>query len=1042
MSRTPRAMGGTRALTRPHPWLWILAAAGAAALADQVAWARAAAGATGSSAAAAAIVLASLLGGMSHGAARLGRAVDASPRPARWFARLEFGLSLAALALPWWLAVGLPGLVGELPWFLRLLATGASLWPAAFLMGGTLPASLRAMGPAADRRRWIAWAQAANGLGAAAGGALAALFGMEHLGLLGVGAVAAAVHAGTGWWAWRIDESPSTEPEVRPSDAAVAGLAPLQRKQARLVTLALFLSGVGALLLETAALRSIGLTFGGSAHAYGTMVAAFVLGLSLGSALLGWWRPRRPLVGLAWSQLAVGASVLLLTPALARLPWWAGRLRAATAPSGDYAEFLLGGFALGAGVWLLPTLFLGAAFPLTALLLSAGVEKLGRPVGGALSANALGNVVGALLGTFVVLEQFGLGGTVEVALAMHFAAACVCLLAAGAQAGRSRWALPALGLALAAAYGFGGGRAWSEPLVRGVLHLRVREDAPESLAEWKQRYVERVETVFLEEDEHLVVHVADVEGQRALFLNAKPDASTGHDLATQVLVGHLPLLFSEGSERALMVGYGAGFSAGAVLAHPVERLDVLEISPAVLEAHRAFAPFNGNALEDPRVRAHRIDAAAFLAGSEETWDAIVCQPSNPWLVGVADLYTPDFLRDLREHLAPGGVGAVWFHEYEQSERVIDRMLAALDEVFGHAELFRVHELDDVVALVWNGEPPPLDARFERLDRAFRRSEVRASLARSLIHTPVDLLSMHIGWPLDHGLQLTAGPHTRLAPKLEYEAARAFFLGASSERLRDGDPLLSEPQQSTWLDGYAERAARLGDPLTRLDWGDAIARRAWAAADEGRDPTRGWKQRSKTAPELSSSGAGGRLPEREFQRAEQLEAEGRLAAALGAYRGGLAWAPNDFEGRHGEARVLLGLERFEEAAELLDGLAGEYPEQAMVRLDQGSALDALERIDEARAAFQAAYAKLDRADLALELARWELGLPEPDLGWTEKLLGRVLRADPADVEATLLLAKLYAVHRGELDRARLVLRAGLDRRPGERALIEALARLES
>ncbi|MHC4378143.1 MAG: spermidine synthase, partial [Planctomycetota bacterium] len=970
MARAPRSD------RRSFLWLWVLAGAGAAALADQVAWARAAAGATGSSAAAAAIVLASLLGGMSHGAARLGRAVDASERPARWFARLEFGLTFAALALPWWLAVGLPSLVSGLPWFLRLLATAASLWPAAFLMGGTLPASLRSMGQSADRRRWIAWAQAANGLGAALGGALAALFGMEHLGLLGVGAAAAAVHAATGLWAWRLEESLSAEPAAVPVDA---GLEPLDRRQVRLVTLALFLSGVGALLLETAALRSIGLTFGGSAHAYGTMVAAFVLGLSLGSALLGWWRPRRPLVGLAWSQLAVGVSVLLLTPALARLPWWAGQLRAATAPDGDYAQFLLGGFTLGAGVWLLPTLFLGAAFPLTALLLSAGVEKLGRPVGGALSANALGNVVGALLGTFVVLDQFGLRGTVELALGLHFLAACLCLLAAGAQAGRSRWALPAVGLIVAAGHVFSDGRSWSDPLLRGVLHLRVRADAPESLDEWKQRYVDRVETVVLEEDEHLVVHVADVEGQRALFLNAKPDASTGHDLATQVLVGHLPLLFAEKAERALMVGYGAGFSAGAVLAHPIEHLDVLEISPAVLDAHATFAPFNGNALEDPRVAAHRIDAAAFLSGSDETWDAIVCQPSNPWLVGVADLYTPDFLRDLRDHLAPGGVGAVWFHEYEQSERVIDRMLAALEEVFGHAELFRVHELDDVVALVWNGEPPALDERLARLDEAFRRASVRASLGQSLINTPVDLLALHVGWPLEQGLELEAGPHTRLAPKLEYEAARAFFLGRSSQRLRDGDPLLAEPQLPTWLDAYAERADRLGDPLTRLDWGDAIARRAWAAADEGRDPTRGWKQRSLAAPELNALGGGGRLPEREFQRAESLEATGNFEAALGAYRGGLAWAPEDFNGLHGEGRCLLALERFAEAAERLDALAAEYPDQALVRLDQGSALDALERVDEARAAFKVAYAQLDRSDLALELARWELGLPAPDLG---------------------------------------------------------------
>ena len=1029
----------SRSDRRSFLWLWVLAGAGAAALADQVAWARAAAGATGSSAAAAAIVLASLLGGMSHGAARLGRAVDASERPARWFARLEFGLTFAALALPWWLAVGLPSLVSGWPWILRLLATGASLWPAAFLMGGTLPASLRSMGRAADRRRWIAWAQAANGLGAALGGALAALFGMELLGLLGVGAGAAIVHAATGLWAWRLEESLPTE---IPGATLDRSLQPLDGRQVRLVTLALFLSGVGALLLETAALRSIGLTFGGSAHAYGTMVAAFVLGLSLGSALLGWWRPQRPLVGLAWSQLAVGVSVLLLTPALARLPWWAGQLRAATAPDGNYAQFLMGGFALGAGVWLLPTLFLGAAFPLTALLLSAGVEKLGRPVGGALSANALGNVFGALLGTFVVLDQFGLRGTVELALGLHFLAACLCLVAAGRRAGRSRWALPAVGILVAAGHVLSDGREWSDPLLRGVLHLRVRADAPRSLDEWKQRYVERVETVVLEEDEHLVVHVADVEGQRALFLNAKPDASTGHDLATQVLVGHLPLLFAEKAERALMVGYGAGFSAGAVLTHPVEHLDVLEISPAVLDAHATFAPYNGNALEDARVAAHRIDAAAFLAGSDETWDAIVCQPSNPWLVGVADLYTPDFLGDLRNHLAPGGVGAVWFHEYEQSERVIDRMLAALEEVFGHAELFRVHELDDVVALVWNGEPPPLEERFERLDRAFRRSPVRASLAQSLINTPVDLLALHIGWPLAQGLELEAGPHTRLAPKLEYEAARAFFLGGKSQRLRDGDPLLAEPQLPTWLDAYAERAERLGDPLTRVDWGDAIARRAWAAADEGRDPTRGWKQRSLTAPELNSSGGGGRLPERELQRAENLEVMGSFEAALGAYRGALAWAPEDLAGWHGEGRCLLALERFTEAAERLEALLGRYPDQALVRLDLGVALDALDRIEEAREAFMAAYAELDRSDLALELARWELGLSTPDLGWAEKLLGDVLRADPGQIEGTLLLAKLYAAHRGDVDRARLVLRAGLDRQPGERALIEALAQLES
>lgn len=1026
---------------RARSWMWVLAAAGAAALADQVVWARAAAAATGSSAGAAAVVLASLLGGMSHGAAHLGRRVDDSAQPARLFARLEFGLALAAIFLPWWLAVGLPGLVNALPWPVRLGATGASLWPAAFLMGGTLSASLRSLGGGADRRRWIAWAQAANGGGAALGGGLAALFGMEHLGVLGLGAVAAAVHAGTGWWAWTIAaRGEQIDDEVQAAKTGAETLEPLTPGVLRAVVFALFLSGVGALLLETAALRTIGLTFGGSAHAYGTMVAAFVLGLSLGSALLGWWRPARPLVALGATQALVCVTVLVLTPALARLPLWAGQLRASTAPSGDYAGFLLGGFALGGGVWLLPTLFLGAAFPLTAVLLSAGQAKVGKPVGGALSANALGNVVGALLGTFVLLGWVGLRGTLEFGLLLHALAALICLGVAGSAGRRSLvgWGV-VVNISLVAYAGLG--RGWSEPLTRGVLHLRVRSDAPESLEEWQAKYVDRAETVVLEEDAHLVVHVTDLAGQRALFLNAKPDASTGHDLPTQVLVGHLPLLFAPDPQRVLMVGYGAGFSAGAVLRHPIEHLDVLEISPAVLKAHESFAPFNGNALADPRVRAHEIDASAFLAGSDERWDAIVCQPSNPWLVGVADLYTPALLTDLREHLAPGGVAAVWFHEYEQSERVIDRMLAALEEVFGRAELFRVHELDDVIALAWNGDPPPLDERLARLDRAFRNSDVRDSLGQSQISTPVDLLSLHVGWPLDHGLELQAGPHTRLAPKLEYEAARAFFLGKNSQRLRAGDPLLGTPQQTTWLDDYAQRAERLGDPLTRLDWGDAIARRLWASIDEGADPTRGWKQRALEAPELNALGGSGRLPAREFQRARDLEGEQRFEAALGAYRGGLSWAQDDIEGRHGAARCLLKLERFEEAESLLASLVQDVPSQPMLHLDHGKALNELGRIGETRASWQEAYKGLDRSDVAFEIALWELSLNQPDTGNAERLLNRVLGEHPDHIEAIVALCELFVEHKGQPDQARILLRSALSRNPGQRALIEALARVE-
>jgi spermidine synthase len=148
-----------------------------------------------------------------------------------------------------------------------------------------------------------------------------------------------------------------------------------------------------------------------------------------------------------------------------------------------------------------------------------------------------------------------------------------------------------------------------------------------------------------------------------LRVNGKMDAGTDVDMPTQMMSGHLPLLLHPGPRAALVIGLGSGITAGAVSRHPVERLDVVEIEPAVVEASAFFAAIHGNVLEDPRVRTVIADGRNFLLTTPRRYDVIVSEPSNPWIGGVASLFSVEFFRLARERLAPGGIMLQWLQGY-------------------------------------------------------------------------------------------------------------------------------------------------------------------------------------------------------------------------------------------------------------------------------------------------------------------------------------------------------------------------------------------
>ena len=167
------------------------------------------------------------------------------------------------------------------------------------------------------------------------------------------------------------------------------------------------------------------------------------------------------------------------------------------------------------------------------------------------------------------------------------------------------------------------------------------------------------------------VSVRRLGGSLALAIDGKVDASNAGDMLTQRLLGLLPVLLHPNPRDLLVIGLGSGVTAASALAsNEVVRADVLEISREVVDASSWFAHENAGVLQNPRVRLLVGDGRTHLLLSRRQYDVIVSEPSNPWMAGVAALFTREFFEAARARLKPGGVLCQWAHTYEMRAKAI------------------------------------------------------------------------------------------------------------------------------------------------------------------------------------------------------------------------------------------------------------------------------------------------------------------------------------------------------------------------------------
>ena len=616
-------------------------------------------------------VLAAILAGLGLGGVVIGRIADRRPAPV-----VLYGV-LACAAGVWGALI--PSL---LPAFARVyLGLGVShdgfglirfgfvlllLLPATAAIGGMLPLLGRAVGGgAAGVASRVGRLWAVNTFGAALGAAAAGYVSLPALGATATVYVAAALNVAVGLAAAVVGlraagagaarfepggaggtRGPSATPG--PSEGETAPQPPV----APVLWGAIGLGAAAAMVYGLAWVRVLALIIGNSTYAFTAVLVAALAGLAIGSAASAGLpstvvsRPRT----LAGMLAAVAIGAIAMIPTFDRFP---GLVARAFSLSSEPAFVLSVQVVLSALLLLPPTALIGAAVPCAVGALVRDADRIGRDVGRLYAVGAGGAIIGMATAGTALIPGVGVENAIKVGAILHvLAAAAVLAGSIGAPRAWRRVLAPALVAAVAA--GALLVPSWNRSVmgsgvaIYGAEYGRVIDKI--SLAD----VMRTRRQLFYEEGLTATVTVQEF-GYRYLGADGRTEAGTGPRVHTELLSGHLPLLVHPSPRRVLVIGLGSGVAVGAIARHPVDRIDVVEIEPAITRAARLFDRESRNALDDSRARVTIADPRSFLLTRPDRYDVIVSEPSHPGIGRLATLFSSEFYALAAGRLAPGGL---------------------------------------------------------------------------------------------------------------------------------------------------------------------------------------------------------------------------------------------------------------------------------------------------------------------------------------------------------------------------------------------------
>lgn len=767
---------------------------GATGLAYEIIWFRRFSHIWGASTLAMGAVVSSFLLGLGIGAHLLGRRADAIRSPLRGYGWCEAGIGLLALLIPLECS-GLGAVTGALypvlhgipvvHTLVRCLLTFLVIGPPCILMGGTFPLLVRQfvwgeVGPTAGLL------YAVNTIGAALGCYLAGFHLLPWLGLSGTNTLAAALNLAVALSALllarRLETAPPLPPEPAPRPASSWTPSP------GALSAAAALTGLAALLLQMVWTRQLCVMLGGSTYALTATLFVILLGIGIGSILfrLSAARLTDPAAAAGW---AVGLLILsagacrLLVPALTIAVGLTSPLRSLALGN---AVVCVGA---SAAIELLPSIGMGFVFPLLVHLTRSGAGSAGRAVGSVYGWNTAGSIFGASATAPVGLALLGGPRTMAAGLACYFVSALLLLPLSGRRA-----IAVIAGVALLSITGITISAKRFDP--------RITE---QGMFMYGYRDPERRNVIYFKEGASCNVTVNEHFVDRALAVNGKVDATSEGDMDMQLGIAYLPRFLRPEAKNILVIGYGSGTTSGASLLFPGTRVTCCEIEPAVYGASEFFSPQNHDPGKNPSFSIVFDDGRSHLQGSPDRFDLILSEPSNPWLAGVASLFTREFYETCRRKLGERGMLAQWIQLYSFSEEEYALVIRTVTGSFRHACLLRISAADTVLLA---SDSPILASRAD-IDAAQRMvdasPEIRADLQKYLEVSDVRSLLLQRLLLDEAGLRRLASRststtlNTDLNLRLEFDAPLRLFTSDLTPDPETG-PMIPQSAGSDWLTG--------------------------------------------------------------------------------------------------------------------------------------------------------------------------------------------------------------------------------------------------
>jgi spermidine synthase len=721
--------------------LLLFIGSGCAALIYEVVWFQLLQLSVGSSAVSLGILLGIFMGGMCLGSLLLARVISPAYHPLRVYAWLEIGIGLFGLIV----LFGVP-VVGELytrvagtgqaSLYLRALVAGICLVPPTILMGATLPAVARWVEATPSGVSWLGYFYGGNLAGAVAGCLLAGFYLLRFYDMPTATYVAVALNGLVALLALALAR-------VTPH-AAAAPAAPAARltPESRIVYVTIALSGLTALGSEVVWTRILSLLFGATAYTFSLILAVFLVGLGIGSTVGAELarRVRHPRLVLGWCQLLLCATIAWAAYASGdSLPYWPINPSLSTSPTFTFQLDLM------RAIWvMLPsTLLWGASFPLALGAVARGGQDPGRLVGGVYAANTVGAILGALITGLGLVGTVGSQVTQQVLIGVA-ATSGVLALVGIASGPEVREGLRARTAAIVVA----GACLAAMALVRVVPPLPGLLVA---YGRYAATWVGINQIVYVGEGVTAAVAVSRTADGVLNYHNAgKVQASSEpQDMKLQRMLGHITTLVPQNPAKVLVIGCGAGVTAGAVSIDPlVTDQTIAEIEPLVprvVSTH--FSEHNFDVVRNPKVRIHLDDARHYLLTTDEMFDAITSDPLDPWVKGAATLYTREFFEEVKRHLNPGGVVTLFVQLYESTEAAVKSEIGTFLETFPNGAVFAntVNGMGyDLVLFAQMGDRPiDVDAVQARLN-APEGEPIRRSLAQVGINSAVELFGTYAG----------------------------------------------------------------------------------------------------------------------------------------------------------------------------------------------------------------------------------------------------------------------------------------------------------